>query len=151
MSYIDKVEAVLKKYLEREETIDTVKRMYAAVRLADETLAGRAPDAIAVAQMLVDLVIGIPNSSVMRVSNGAVGTAFTIAVNAHYDGISYVQQMAETPESDAEKKRALAVKSVACHYVMHEVALQALLWEKGPGDYRQKAQAFRDELTAIQE
>lgn len=151
MSYITKVEAVLRKYLEREETVDMVKRMYSAVRLADETLAGKAVEPSAVAQMLVDLVIGIPNSAVMQASRGAVGTAFTIAVNAHYDGISYMQKMVETPESDVDKKRDLAVKSVACHYVMHEVALQALLWEKGPGDYRQKAQAFRDELTAIQE
>lgn len=150
-SWDAQLRAVLDKYITTPEVKDTVFRMYKAMHTTQRVLAGDNDASVrsAVAQMLVDLTYGIPAAPWVQLRGAGVMSAFTTAVNGYFDSLVYVGEAAETPESSQEIRHDLFIRGMATSYAMHDVALQALLADRGPGLYRRDSRAMRDALLAV--
>jgi hypothetical protein len=76
-----------------------------------------------------------------------MGPIYQAAVGAYLDSFDYLtlQQAAVTPETKAD----LITKQIGCKMVVHELALCALLCEKGFSEYRDKSKQLRIDLMDI--
>ena len=152
------LEAVLKKYLATTEAQDAVMRMYKAIRTVQQSYLGRndAEQRTAVAQMLLDVTFVLPHHpAIIRTGNDLWGT-FVTAVNNYFDALTFMSEWADKPDAggtaeEREAKSDLFLKGISCSYSMHDIAVKAMLWDRGPAAYRTDARAFREALMAIKD
>lgn len=149
MAWDTELRAVLGDYLEHDSTLAVVIALYRAIRTTPKLISGSYDDDTCkdAGQALLEHAFVLHNNPFMAMFSAQMTTVYQLAVNAYTDSFHYYGQTDDPKDSESQAENV--IRQQACKNAVHEIALMAVLCERGFGFHRQRSIEMRDRLYSL--